>query len=313
MSINYTVISFRDTMLVSTPLYDIPLESLITALTAPAAMAPTDYERMETLGDTVLKLLASIQVMADHPFWHEGYLTTRKDHVVANVALARAATEKGLPQWIIRDRFIPTKWVPLLHQKDETPEAEAMEVEEEKKEEKEKVDLSTKTIADVVEALIGASYVHGGFELGLECIKLFGLGMEWQPLRESVEKTFSKVESLDDGELPMDLVSSVQKILGYEFTKKTLVVEALTHPSYNLGIRTRPYDRLEFLGDAVLDMVVSHFLYNAEGRTTTPVKCTSAKSPSSINISSLSSALTHSRPPNHSWLARWRMKRPFWN
>jgi len=136
--------------------------------------------------------------------------------------------------------------------------------------EEKKVDLSTKTIADVVEALIGASYVHGSFELGIECIKLFGLGMEWQSLEESVEKIFSKVEALDNGELPMDMISSVEKMLDYEFTKKTLVVEALTHPSYNLGVRTRPYDRLEFLGDAVLDMVVTHFLYYAPGKEYTP-------------------------------------------
>ena len=263
LSINYTVISFRDTLLASTPLYDIPLESLTTALTAPAALAPTDYERMETLGDTVLKILTSIQVMADHPFWHEGYLTSRKDHVVANVALARSAMEKGLPQWIIRDRFIPTRWSPSLHQKDGTVADIDVEGEEEEgKKEEEKVELSTKTIADVVEALIGASYVHGSFDLGMECVKLFGLGMKWQPLGESVEKIFTKVEPIDDAELPMDLISSVEKMLGYEFTKKTLVVEALTHPSYNLGVRTRPYDRLEFLGDAVLDMAVTHYLYN---------------------------------------------------
>jgi len=237
-------------------------------------MAPTDYERMEMLGDTVLQLLASVQVMADHPFWHEGYLTARKDRVVANVALARAAIEKGLPQWIIRDRFIPTRWLPSLHQKEEVPEDEEVEGEEEKKEEKkeeeEKVDLSTKTIADVVEALIGASHVHGGFELGLEFIKLFGPGMEWESLKESVEKIFTKVEVLHDGELPMDMISSVEKMLGYEFANRTPVVEALTYPSYNLGVRTRPYDRLEFLGDAVLDMVVSHFLYHAPGKNYNP-------------------------------------------
>ena len=270
MSIIYTVISFRDTLLASTPLYDIPLDSLTTALTASAAMAPTDYERMETLGDTVLKLLTCIQTMADHPFWHEGYLTARKDHVVANVSLARAATEKGLPKWIIRDRFIPTRWLPLLHQKDGASVDESVEGEEENKMEERRVDLSTKTIADVVEALIGASYVHGSFDLGMECIKLFKLGMEWQPLGESVEQIFSMVEALDDAELPMDMISSVEKMLGYEFKKKTLVVEALTHPSYNLGIRTRPYDRLEFLGDAVLDMVVSHFLYYAPGKDYSP-------------------------------------------
>ena len=261
MSFIYTATSFRDTLLASTPLYNIPLNSIIIALTTPAAMAPTNYERMETLGDTVLKLLTCIQTMADHPFWHEGYLTARKDHVVANVSLARAATEKGLPQWIIRDKFVPTKWLPLLHQKDEAPEEEEVEEEEEKVEGEKMVDLSTKTIADVVEALIGASYVHGSFDFGMECLKLFELGMVWQPLGESVEKIFSMVEALDDAELPMDMISSVERILGYEFTKKTLVVEALTHPSYALGVRTRPYDRLEFLGDAVLDMVVSHLLY----------------------------------------------------
>jgi endoribonuclease Dicer len=265
MSFIYTVISFRETLLISTPLYDIPLDDLTTALTTPAAMAPTDYERMETLGDTVLKLLTCIQTMADHPFWHEGYLTARKDHVVANVSLARAATEKGLPQWIIRDKFIPTKWLPLLHQEDETLEDEGRGGEEEEEGEGAKqVDLSTKTIADVVEALIGASYRRGSFDLGMECLKLFKLGMEWQPLGESVEKIFSMVEALDDAELPMDMISSVERVLGYEFTKKTLAVEALTHPSYTLGIRTRPYDRLEFLGDAVLDMVVSDFLYDSE-------------------------------------------------
>lgn len=266
MSIIYTVISFRDTLLASTPLYDIPLRDLITALTAPAAMASTNYERMETLGDTVLKLLTCIQTMADHPFWHEGYLTARKDHVVANVSLARAAIERGLPKWIIRDRFIPTKWLPLYHQKEEI----SGDVEEEGKEGERKVDLSTKTIADVVEALIGASYLHGRFDLGMECIKLFKLGMEWQPMGESVEKIFSMVEALDDGELPMDMISSVEKMLGYKFTKKTLVVEALTHPSYTLGVRTRPYDRLEFLGDAVLDMVVLHFLYHADKKNYSP-------------------------------------------
>ena len=270
MSMIYTVISFRDTLLVSTPLYDIPLKHLTTALTAPAATAPTDYERMETLGDTVLKLLTCIQTMADHPFWHEGYLTARKDHVVANVSLARAATEMGVPRWIIRDRFVPTKWLPLLHQTDEAPEEEDVEGEEENKEGKQKVDLSTKTIADVVEALIGASYVHGSFDLGMDCIKLFGLGMEWKPIGESVEKIFTMVEALDDAELPMAMILSVEKILGYKFRKKTLVVEALTHPSYSLGVQTRPYDRLEFLGDAVLDMVVSHFLYYADGKNYSP-------------------------------------------
>ncbi|WP_324171699.1 ribonuclease III [Sulfurimonas sp.] len=46
--------------------------------------------------------------------------------------------------------------------------------------------------------------------------------------------------------------------LGYEFKDKKLIIEALTHKSYK-----QPYDneRLEFLGDAVLDLIVGEYLY----------------------------------------------------
>ncbi len=46
--------------------------------------------------------------------------------------------------------------------------------------------------------------------------------------------------------------------LGYKFKDKKLIIEALTHKSYK-----QPYDneRLEFLGDAVLDLIVGEYLY----------------------------------------------------
>jgi len=47
--------------------------------------------------------------------------------------------------------------------------------------------------------------------------------------------------------------------LGYQFKDENLITEALTHKSY-----TKEYnnERLEFLGDAVLDLVVGEYLYN---------------------------------------------------
>ena len=53
-------------------------------------------------------------------------------------------------------------------------------------------------------------------------------------------------------------VETLEKDLGYEFEDKKLIIEALTHKSYK-----QPYDneRLEFLGDAVLDLVVGEYLY----------------------------------------------------
>jgi len=53
-------------------------------------------------------------------------------------------------------------------------------------------------------------------------------------------------------------IEQLQLILGYEFKDTKLIIEALTHKSYK-----KPYDneRLEFLGDAVLDLVVGEYLF----------------------------------------------------
>jgi len=52
--------------------------------------------------------------------------------------------------------------------------------------------------------------------------------------------------------------SELEDRLGYRFKDKQLIIEALTHKSYK-----KPYnnERLEFLGDAVLDLIVGEFLY----------------------------------------------------
>lgn len=53
-------------------------------------------------------------------------------------------------------------------------------------------------------------------------------------------------------------ITNLEEILKYKFRTKELVTEALTHKSYK-----QHYDneRLEFLGDAVLDLIVGEYLY----------------------------------------------------
>lgn len=66
-------------------------------------------------------------------------------------------------------------------------------------------------------------------------------------------------------------VSSLENIqileakIGYRFKKKSLLREALTHKSFAQEItrESSPFnERLEFLGDAVLGLVISHYLYS---------------------------------------------------
>jgi ribonuclease III len=72
-------------------------------------------------------------------------------------------------------------------------------------------------------------------------------------------------------------IERVEKIIGYTFKNKALLQQALTHRSYlnekdkNQDI-TEHNERLEYLGDAVLELIVSDYLYNdldeSEGKMT---------------------------------------------
>ncbi|TEY03022.1 ribonuclease III [Campylobacter sp. US33a] len=57
----------------------------------------------------------------------------------------------------------------------------------------------------------------------------------------------------------MKKLELLEKNLHYEFKDKTLLTHALTHKSFK-----KPYsnERLEFLGDAVLDLVVGEYLFH---------------------------------------------------
>ncbi|KAI0789681.1 hypothetical protein C8Q75DRAFT_764525 [Abortiporus biennis] len=300
-----TVISLRDALFSGTPIESVPFDLLTTAVTAPVTSEP-DYQRLETLGDTVLKYITGIQLFADYPFWHEGYLSRRKDHAINNNKLAMDAIGKGLYKWIIRDRFVPRKWKPRYLASTETispdtPDAqpslitsdgpvqgengaqpddepptnqdEPMVVEDTqsfKRPRKRKTKgqkLSTKVLADVVESLIGASFEHGGFDLAVKCASVFGLGIpKWDTIPRRVEMALSRVESIDNDELPLEQLSIVETMIGYEFKHKMLLVEALTHASYQGDLDNISYERLEFLGDSALDMIVTNYLYHAPGR-----------------------------------------------
>ncbi len=60
----------------------------------------------------------------------------------------------------------------------------------------------------------------------------------------------------------MDFLSEFEKNIGYEFNDRMILKQALTHSSYMAeGTTCRSNERLEYLGDAVLELLVTHTLY----------------------------------------------------
>ena len=65
-------------------------------------------------------------------------------------------------------------------------------------------------------------------------------------------------------ELSLD---ELEERIGYKFNNKEILREALTHSSYSNEKRAKKVyipcnERLEFLGDSVLSIIVSEYLYN---------------------------------------------------
>ena len=73
-------------------------------------------------------------------------------------------------------------------------------------------------------------------------------------------RTRRKAKESTDPIADLDL-NSLYKIIGYKFNDESLLREALTHRSFSVSRNYPSNQRLEFLGDAVIELVCSHVLY----------------------------------------------------
>lgn len=265
LSLSYITESFCKRMFSSSSLLAcLPINSIKPALVTPMASEVFDYQRLETLGDTVLKFTVCLQLIADHPLWHEGYLTKRKDQIINNAILAKAAITMELYRWIVRDRFSPRRWQPHYIQKSSESNTDKDEADNSGATQP---TLSIKILADVIEALIGAVYLEGGLDYSIECIRIFNLSGSWESVSTRICQIADRAEHFE--KVPSQL-TQVERMLGYNFSQKAFLVEALMHASYHSKISTVSYERMEFLGDSILDMIVVEILFHAPGKKYPP-------------------------------------------
>ena len=59
----------------------------------------------------------------------------------------------------------------------------------------------------------------------------------------------------------MQELNILEDKLGYTFKNKNLLKIALTHTSYAYENKVQSYERLEYLGDSILEFVSSQYLF----------------------------------------------------
>ncbi|KAK3027516.1 hypothetical protein RJ639_040231, partial [Escallonia herrerae] len=88
--------------------------------------------------------------------------------------------------------------------------------------------MNSKTISDCVEALIGAYYVGGGLIAALQLMKWFGIDSELDP---SLVNEVIRSASLRSYTPKAKEIEALESKLGYIFSVKGLLLEAMTHAS----------------------------------------------------------------------------------
>lgn len=217
----------------------------LEATIAPAANEPLgDYNRLEYLGDSILKFCTEFQVLAQHLTYPEAFLSAEKDRIVRNSNLAKASIKAGLDRFTLTSQFTAKKWKPPYFN-EETDQAANTRRE-----------MSSKVLADVVEALIGAAYVDGGLTKAYTCIRTLLPNETWWDPDVLFNTLINEVAPMDSAHLAL-----LEKLIGHHFAHPALLLEAITHASQPNNRASLSYERLEFFGDAVLDLIITPKLH----------------------------------------------------
>ncbi|RKP06066.1 hypothetical protein THASP1DRAFT_16494, partial [Thamnocephalis sphaerospora] len=226
-------------------------EHLLEAITAPQAGVAAHYERLEVLGDSFLKMATSTSLFLDYTLTEEGRLHSRRIRIISNRALRLSALQRELYVYTMAQSFNRRRWLPRGYYYALPGDSKGRTQDS----------LSKKMISDVVEACMGACMEVCGLDGALHCaIQLgvpFGSVKQWKdfaPLREPpAYVTPGMLSELD--------YTSIEEKIGYTFQERSYLLEAYTHSSFPDSSR-RCYERLEFLGDAVLDFLTVDLLFH---------------------------------------------------
>lgn len=130
--------------------HDFADEALLQeALTTPSCRMEfpdiSDNQRLEFLGDAVLGMMAAERLYGAFPKEQEGPLTVMRTHMVSTAALCEAADRQGIVPYLKRASHLPP------------------------------IAKTAKTVADAVEAIIGAAYLDGGYPAAREVFETLEL------------------------------------------------------------------------------------------------------------------------------------------
>ncbi|KAJ8102944.1 hypothetical protein POJ06DRAFT_246134 [Lipomyces tetrasporus] len=234
-------------------IYGVNLRNMVEAITVESAHLDLNYERLEVLGDAFLKASTSIALFIGVPQGDEYTYHIKRLNLICNQNMYETALEIKLYEYLRATPFNRRAWYPdHLTLLNNTKSVQRV---------KEHV-LGDKALADVCEALIGASFLEG-FDKAVHAVSQIVRSEDhdfhsWRAYADAyvIPDYQKEIGSAADRKF----AEEISDIVGYKFRSPLLIRSAFTHSSCSRGIPS--YQRLEFLGDALFELLCVQFLYN---------------------------------------------------
>ncbi|KAF5180350.1 Endoribonuclease dicer-like protein [Thalictrum thalictroides] len=238
----------------STSNINIPTMKILEAITTKKCQEDFNLESLETLGDSFLKYAVSQQLFRRNKYHHEGLLSSQKERMVSNNFLYKLGCARKLQGFIRYKCFDPKDWIIPGDLSGFSGLEEVSLLTSGKVYAMGSRHMKSKVVADVVEGLLGAYLITGGELAALFFMDWLGIEVDFVKEVPNDTQLISQPERIVN-------VNLIESLLNYSFHDPSLLVEALTHGSYQLPEISRCYQRLEFLGDSVLDYLITIYMY----------------------------------------------------
>lgn len=224
-----------------------------------------NYERLEFLGDSFLKMATTIAVFTLIPNKDEFDYHVERMVMICNQNLFGVARSDWLKleEYVRSKAFSRSTWYPNL-------KLEFGKTHQRTLKNMDSHSLADKSIADVCEALIGAAYMStrkdNNYNLAIEAVTRLTNHknhpmMKWEDYYAAYKRPAWQVTAPSAAEL--DMAKKIEEVTEHKFEHPRLLRSAFVHPSRPfLYDRVPSYQRLEFLGDALLDMVCVDYLFH---------------------------------------------------
>ena len=240
---------------------NLPESSVLPVLTSQSCSGEVSYERLEFLGDAVLNLICTDVSLRSKKLltWvcnlREGELDALRSELCCNKRLTSACRKLGIDQFLLTSALSRGKWTPsalkLFVSDGKNNVTEAMAPNSVPNE---------KRFADMIEALLGLVYLHGGYSVAIQVAEELTITAIQSDIAWDIDVT----DHIGTSSRPAnrDLLQLVENFTGYTPYKRSSTFEqAVTHPTL-LDPEQASYERLEWIGDAVLALSVRKWIFH---------------------------------------------------